>query len=131
MILYTTLGSSDLERSTVFYDAVMATLEISRAPDWDENFRGWGKSYDDGISLWISSPFDSKPPTPGNGAMIAFKAVSAEMVQAFYAAALRHGGADEGPPGVRPHYSPHFYAAYVRDPDGNKLAAVFHRYERE
>lgn len=56
--------------------------------------------------------------------MVAFKAGSWTEVDVFHAAALRHGGTSEGAPGLRLQYNPDFYAAYVRDPDGNKLAAV-------
>ena len=61
--------------------------------------------------------------------MFAFKADSAEQVRAFHTAGLLNGGSDEGAPGTRSSYEPEFYVAYLRDPDGNKLAAVFHRYE--
>jgi catechol 2,3-dioxygenase-like lactoylglutathione lyase family enzyme len=128
MILYATLGTSDLPRSIRFYDAVLGTLGVSRAPDWTLDWAGWGGSYDTGVGLWISKPFNGKPPSPGNGTMIAFAAMDDAAVRAFHAAALAHGGTDEGAPGTRAEYGPHFYVAYVRDPDGNKLAAVFHHY---
>jgi predicted lactoylglutathione lyase len=60
----------------------------------------------------------------GNGSMVAFRAKSWRQVDDFHAAALACGGTSEGPPGLRPQYNPDFYAAYVRDPDGNKLAVV-------
>ncbi len=126
MILYVTLGSSDFARSISFYDPVMATLGVSRAPDWTDDFIGWGGSYDTGPSIWLAKPFNRMPPSAGNGQMAALSADSAEQVQAFHTAALTNGGTDEGAPGTREAYGPHFYAAYVRDPDGNKLAAVFH-----
>ena len=72
--------------------------------------------------------FGSFGPSPGP-IHIAFAADNREQVRAFHAAALANGGTDEGAPGVRLHYVPGFYAAYVRDPDGNKLACVFHRYD--
>jgi catechol 2,3-dioxygenase-like lactoylglutathione lyase family enzyme len=72
----------------------------------------------------VCKPFDGRPPHPGNGLMIALRANSWAQVRAFHAAALAHGGTSEGEPGLRPQYNPDFYAAYVRDPDGNKLAAV-------
>jgi catechol 2,3-dioxygenase-like lactoylglutathione lyase family enzyme len=125
MLLYATLGVTDLDRSVRFYDAVMATLGIGRAPDWTDDFMGWGSAYGEGFGLWICKPFDGRPAHPGNGPMLAFDAA---QVQAFHAVALVNDGTDEGPPGLREHYSPTFYAAYVRDPDGNKLACVFHRY---
>jgi predicted lactoylglutathione lyase len=69
-------------------------------------------------------PFDKRPATVGNGTMIAFQAASRPQVDAFFAAAIANGGQSEGEPGLRPQYNADFYAAYVRDPDGNKLAAV-------
>lgn len=129
MTLYTTVGVSDLARSVRFYDAVFATLGYRQSLDAEGGFVGWGPSYDDGVSFWICKPFDGRPPTPGNGTMIAFRARDAGEVRAFHAAALAHGGSDEGAPGTREIYEPSFYVAYVRDPDGNKLACVFHRYD--
>ncbi len=131
MTLYTTFGSSDLARSIAFYDSLFGALGVQRSPGWTNGWAGWGPSYDDGVSFWICSPFNGSAPTPGIGPMIALRAGSAAEVRAFHAAALSHGGTDEGAPGTRPCYEPSFYVAYVRDPDGNKLACVFHRYEGE
>ena len=131
MLLYSTLGVSDFERSIRFYDAVMATLGAGRAPDWTDGFKGWGQPYGQGFSLWICKPFDGRAPSPGNGQMLAFEARDAAQVRAFHAAALAHGGSDEGPPGTRSYYEPSFFVCYVRDPDGNKLACVYHRYKGE
>jgi catechol 2,3-dioxygenase-like lactoylglutathione lyase family enzyme len=95
--------------------------------EWDRVAAGWG-IYENGgareLGFWIGKPFDQRAATAGNGVMVAFSARSWEAVDAFYAAAIAHGGTCEGPPGLRLHYSPDFYAAYVRDPDGNKVAAV-------
>ncbi len=74
---------------------------------------------------------DGAPATPGNGTMVSFLASSRAAVDAFHAAALAHGGTDEGAPGLRPQYGAQFYAAYVRDPDGNKLNAVCYRADTE
>lgn len=128
MILYATLGVTDFERSCRFYDAVMATIGVGRAPNWTKDFMGWGKDYDGGFGLWICRPFDGTAPSPGNGPMLAFNAEHDTQVRTFHAAALAHGGTDEGAPGLRDYYTPTFYACYVRDPDANKLACVFHRY---
>jgi catechol 2,3-dioxygenase-like lactoylglutathione lyase family enzyme len=100
MILYTTVGSSDLERSIRFYDSIFKALGVPRSPDWNETFAGWGPSYDDGVSFWVCKPFDGRAPAPGNGAMIALRAKSASEVRAFHAAALANGGSDEGAPGT-------------------------------
>jgi catechol 2,3-dioxygenase-like lactoylglutathione lyase family enzyme len=75
-------------------------------------------------ALWLCKPFNGEAAAPGNGTMVALKASSWEQVQAFHAAALAHGGTSEGEPALRPQYNADFYAAYVRDPDGNKLAVV-------
>ena len=129
MLLYSTLGTDDLPRAVVFYDAVFRALGHSRLPDWSGGWAGWGKDYDNGYGFWLCRPFDEMPSTPGNGTMLAFKADSAAQVRAFHAAGLSNGGSDEGAPGTREYYEPEFYVAYLRDPDGNKLAAVFHRYD--
>ncbi len=129
MILYVTLGTQDIDRAAKFYDAALARLGYHRAADADQGWVGWGPDYEDGVSLWLCPTFDGNAPTPGNGTMVSFRANSAPEVRAFHAAAMAHGGTDEGPPGIRPHYESGFYAAYVRDPDGNKLACVYHRYD--
>lgn len=128
LILYTTVGVSDFDRSLAFYDAIFGALGYRRSEDAAEGWAGWGPSYDEGVSFWICPPFDGQPPTAGNGTMIALRARNDAEVRAFHTAALANGGRSEGEPGTRELYGPTFYVAYVRDPDGNKLACVFHRY---
>jgi catechol 2,3-dioxygenase-like lactoylglutathione lyase family enzyme len=130
MVLYVTVGTADLARAERFYDAVFAVLGYGRSPGADAaaGWAGWGPSYDDGVSFWVCSPFDGRAPAPGNGAMTAFRAASEAEVDGFHAAAIANGGSSEGGPGTRPYYEPSFYVAYVRDPDGNKLACVYHRH---
>jgi len=128
MLLYATLGTNDIDRAIRFYDAVFATLGGTRLEAAD-GWAGWGKGYDDGFSLWLCPPFDGQPASAGNGTMLTFAARSGAQVRAFHQAALAHGGSDEGAPGTRDSYGPDFYVAYVRDPDGNKLACVFHHYD--
>jgi catechol 2,3-dioxygenase-like lactoylglutathione lyase family enzyme len=120
--LYLTLGTNDLARAARFYDAALAPLGLVRRATKETEI-GYGHPDDRRARLWITLPFDAKPATVGNGSMPAFDAPSTEAVKAFHAAALAHGGSDEGAPGLRP-YGPTFFAAYVRDPDGNKLSAV-------
>ena len=74
--------------------------------------------------IFVYYPFDDKPATVGNGSHVAFLAETRTAVDDFYKAALANGGEDEGAPGIREEYMPNYYAAYVRDPDGNKLQAV-------
>jgi catechol 2,3-dioxygenase-like lactoylglutathione lyase family enzyme len=120
-----TFGTSDLQRSIRFYDAVFATIGMGRAPDWPEDWAGWGGGEGRGISVWVCKPFNGKPPTAGNGSMWTFSAKDKAAVHAFHAAGLANGGSDEGAPGTRAAYGEDFYVAYLRDPDGNKLACVF------
>ena len=131
MFTYVCLGTSDPERAARFYDAVLGTLGHRRCEagaDWDAaGWRGWGTYERHGtteLALWLCLPFDGRPASVGNGTMVAFSARSWKEVEQFHAQALAHGGASEGAPGLRPQYTPDFYAAYVRDPDGNKLSAV-------
>ena len=122
MLLYLTLGTNDLARAIRFYDAVMPVLGLTRRVT-EAVEAGYGAPEDARCRLWITAPFDGRPATIGNGSMAALVAPSRTAVDAFYASALSAGGSDEGAPGLRP-YHPHFYACYVRDPDGNKLSAV-------
>jgi catechol 2,3-dioxygenase-like lactoylglutathione lyase family enzyme len=75
-------------------------------------------------TIYIYTPEDGRPATWGNGTHVAFIADTRAQVHAFHEQALKLGGKSEGEPGPRPHYGPNYYAAYVRDPDGNKLQAV-------
>lgn len=120
--LYLTLGTRDLARAARFYDAALAPLGLIRRATEDTEL-GYGFADDRRTRLWITLPFDGKPATTGNGTMPALVAPTQDAVKAFHAAALAHGGTDEGAPGLRP-YGPAFFAAYIRDPDGNKLSAV-------
>lgn len=122
MILYLTLGTNDPARAIRFYDAALAPLGIGRRVTEDDE-AGYGIPGDGRCRFWITRPFDGKPASVGNGSMPAFVAPDQAAVRAFHAAGLAAGGKDEGAPGLRP-YGPAFYAAYLRDPDGNKLSAV-------
>jgi catechol 2,3-dioxygenase-like lactoylglutathione lyase family enzyme len=131
MLSYVYLGTRDLERATAFYDATLAPLGMQRCitgdPAWDRISAGWGTYEDDGareLALWVGLPFDQNSATVGNGTMVAFRARSWKEVDDFHFAALANGGSCDGAPGLRLHYNPDFYVAYVRDPDGNKISAV-------
>ena len=115
---------SDFATSLAFYDAVLAPLGHRRFDtDPQAGNASWGLP-DPGPHLWICQPFDGQPAGAGNGVMVSLLAATRAQVDAFHAAALAHGGGNEGDPGLRAHYGPTFYAAYVRDPSGNKLNAV-------
>jgi catechol 2,3-dioxygenase-like lactoylglutathione lyase family enzyme len=124
MYQYATLGSTDLARSRAFFAPVLGALGIEAFHD-SEHGLAYAKKGTKLPSLWVIEPFAGGAATGGNGTMLAFDAASAAEVDAFHAAALANGGSDEGAPGYREHYAPFFYAAYVRDPFGNKLCAVF------
>lgn len=130
MFSYIALGTNDIAKAIAFYDAALAPLGHHRIDDYDPagTSAAWGLD-DPGPHLWLTEPFDGGRAGVGNGTMVSFLATSRTAVDAFHAAALAAGGVDEGAPGLRRHYGPHFYAAYVRDPDGNKLNAVCYKAE--
>jgi catechol 2,3-dioxygenase-like lactoylglutathione lyase family enzyme len=124
MFSYVCLGTDDINRARAFWDAVLAPLGHGRTPGYDDDTSSaWGLD-DPGPHLWVTRPFDGLATAPGNGGMVSFLAHDRAAVDAFHAAALANGGTSEGPPGLRPQYGAGFYAAYVRDPDGNKANAV-------
>lgn len=116
MIVNVCFGTRDLEKGAKFYDALAAELGLVRYMDTGKAI-GW-RNPEFGIGLAITLPFDGNPATVGNGVMATIGSKDRAQVDRVYAAALANGGSDEGPPGVRPNG---FYAAYFRDPDGNKL----------
>ncbi|MBB6426751.1 putative lactoylglutathione lyase [Sphingopyxis sp. JAI128] len=118
MIGYVTLGTRDLAKAAVFYDAIAAELATPRMMEFD-GFIAWGKP-GGGAGIGLTKPFDGKEATVGNGVMVALEAKDKDQVHRLYDIALAHGGTCEGPPGPR---GEGFYAGYFRDPDGNKLNA--------
>ena len=120
MIGYVTLGTNDLARGAKFYDAIAAEMGIGRMME-NERFIAWGAP-GRGAGIGLTKPFDQQAATVGNGVMVALEAADRAQVDRLHALALSLGGADEGAPGLR---SETFYAAYFRDPDGNKLNAFF------
>jgi catechol 2,3-dioxygenase-like lactoylglutathione lyase family enzyme len=119
MIGYVTVGTSDLERAARFYDPIAAELGSGRFME-GEGHIAWGTP-GGGAGIAATKPFDGNPASIGNGVMVALEAKDAAQVDRLYEIALAHGGSDEGAPGPRGDGS--FYAAYFRDPDGNKLNA--------
>ena len=119
MIGYVTLGTNDLPRAAAFYDAIAAHFGVGRMMDFD-SFIAWGEM-GGAPGVAATKPFDGEPATVGNGTMVALQVESPEQVKAIYDTAMAHGGRDEGAPG--PRGDDGFYAAYFRDPDGNKLNA--------
>ncbi len=120
MIGYVTLGTNDMEKAAAFYDALLGELGAGRVME-AETFIAWGTG-PAAPAVSVTKPQDGNPATVGNGVMVALAVESNEKVDRIHAKALELGAADEGAPGER---GPGFYAAYFRDPDGNKLNA-FH-----
>lgn len=121
MLDHITFGVTDFERSARFYDRALAPLGMRRLMDDSRaplKVTGYG---DDHPSFWIAE----HDPTQGK-LHIAIGATSREAVDAFHREALAAGGRDNGAPGLRPHYHPGYYAAFVLDPDGHNIEAVVH-----
>lgn len=119
---YVTIGSNDVPRARAFYDALIpaigGTLEAEYMP------HAVCYLLRDGGRIWVVTPFDDQPATPGNGMMIGLSCATREDVDTAHATALAQGGTDEGAPGPRPQYGPEFYGGYIRDLDGNKLSLI-------
>ena len=118
MIGYVTVGTNDLEKAAAFYDKLCAEMGMGRFME-NDRLIAWGGP-GGGAGFGVALPYDGKPMTVGNGVMAAFGAKDKAQVDRVHKLALSLGGACEGPPGQR---MPNFYAAYFRDPDGNKLNA--------
>jgi predicted lactoylglutathione lyase len=118
MIGYTTLGVADMERAKTFYSELFSEYGAKVLMDMGR-IAFIGKSMAEPM-VAVCVPYNEQAATPGNGAMIAFPAGSKEKVDALYKRALSLGGTCDGEPGQR--IPDRFYGAYVRDPDGNKLA---------
>lgn len=127
MFSHVFVGVSDFERALSFYRALFACLGIEeRFCEPQRPWAGWQTPGTVRPLFLIGAPYDKQAHAPGNGQMAAFAAASRELVDRAYTAALEHGVTSEGPPGLRPEYHAHYYGAYFRDPDGNKLCVVCH-----
>lgn len=119
MIINVCFGTRNLERGAAFYDAIAQEMGLVRYMETEKAI-GW-RNPELGIGLAITLPFDGNEASVGNGTMATIGAANAAQVDRIHAIALTLGGRDEGAPGLRANG---FYAAYFRDPDGNKLNAV-------
>lgn len=124
MFSHVMLGSNDVEKSKVFYDALMAVLGY---PEGVVDGKGRCLYMSPEGAFVITKPIDGEAATHGNGMTIGFKAQSPEIVDAWHAAGLANGGITcEDPPGVRASAARTLYLAYLRDPAGNKICATHH-----
>ena len=114
------VGTNDLEKSSKFYDAILAHLGMKRVTI-TERYIGYGHSSEDsGVKFYITKPYNKEIATSGNGTMVALSAETKEAVDKFHKTALENGATDEGAPGPR---SDGNYYGYIRDHDGNKITA--------
>ena len=119
MLDHVTIGVSDIEQSKEFYDRALRPLGIARLYAEGEGFAGYGISPK--AFFWIGLR-----DIPQTGAHIAFAAPDRATVDRFHDEAIAAGGSDNGAPGIRPHYHPNYYGAFVLDPDGHNIEAVCH-----
>ncbi|MGC4076621.1 MAG: VOC family protein [Rubrivivax sp.] len=127
MFSHVFLGTADFERALAFYEPLMAVLGLERR--FVERDRPWAGWQAPGVArplFLVGRPYDGQPHAAGNGQMVAFLAADRATVDRAHAVALAHGGRCEGPPGLRPEYHAHYWGAYFRDPDGNKLCVACH-----
>jgi catechol 2,3-dioxygenase-like lactoylglutathione lyase family enzyme len=120
MIDHISVGVRDLDRAARFYEAALAPLGLSRLVTRPATV-GFGKSYPE---FWINLRGNMGPVELGSGVHICLRAKSAADVDAFHAAALNAGGRSDGAPGLRPHDRVRYYAAFMIDPDGNRIEAA-------
>jgi catechol 2,3-dioxygenase-like lactoylglutathione lyase family enzyme len=123
MFTHVTVGTNDPDRARRFYDAVFGALGIPGHPTPKGAWYGNPDPKAATGAFFVVTPRNEEPATYANGGTIGFKAESTAQIDAWYAAGMAHGGSDEGPPGPRDFGMP-LYAAYMRDPDGNKLCAT-------
>lgn len=119
MLDHVTIGVRDIERSKRFYDQALLPLGIERLYEDGPIAAGYGigkKAF-----FWIG-----QKDVPQTSAHVAFTCKDRATVEAFHATAIGAGGRDHGPPGLRPHYHPNYFGAFILDPDGHNLEAVCH-----
>lgn len=125
---HVSVGVTNMRRSKAFYDAALAPLGLAPVYPVEVGGQLVGVGYGEAgkPSFWIQLPINGQAATMGNGVHIAFHAEHRAAVDAFYLAAMDHGGIEDGKPGLRSEYHPDYYGAFVRDPDGNKIEACSH-----
>jgi catechol 2,3-dioxygenase-like lactoylglutathione lyase family enzyme len=121
MIDHVSISVRDLRAAEPFYTALLAPLGMTKVRDWPNAAVGFGKKY---AEFWINRRTEMNRIADDSGVHICLRAPDTAAVDAFHAAALKAGGTSDGGPGLRPKYNLRYYAAFVRDPDGNRIEAV-------
>ena len=121
MIDHVSIAVRDLRKAEPFYAAVLAPLGMRKLREWPNAAIGFGKTYPE---FWINRREGMDRVGENSGVHICVRATDTRAVEDFHAAALKAGGTSDGAPGLRTEYHSSYYAAFVRDPDGNRIEAV-------
>jgi catechol 2,3-dioxygenase-like lactoylglutathione lyase family enzyme len=121
MIDHVSIAVRDLRKAEPFYAAVLAPLGMRKLREWPNAAIGFGKTYPE---FWINQRHGMDRVGEDSGVHICLRATDIRSVEDFHAAAVRAGGTSDGAPGVRAQYHSGYYAAFVRDLDGNRIEAV-------
>jgi catechol 2,3-dioxygenase-like lactoylglutathione lyase family enzyme len=121
MIDHISIAVRDLKKGEPFYTALLAPLGMRRLREWPDAAIGFGKKYPE---FWINMRTAMDRVAQDSGVHICLRARDTAAVDAFHAAALNAGGTSDGAPGLRTKYHVNYYAAFIRDPDGNRIEAV-------
>jgi catechol 2,3-dioxygenase-like lactoylglutathione lyase family enzyme len=121
MIDHVSIAVRDIKTAERFYTALLTSLGLTKLREWPDAAVGYGKKYPE---FWINRRPDMAPLAADSGAHVCLRAASTSAVDAFHAAALAAGGTSDGAPGPRMEYNDRYYAAFIRDPDGNRVEAV-------
>jgi catechol 2,3-dioxygenase-like lactoylglutathione lyase family enzyme len=121
MIDHISIAVRDLKKAEAFYAALLAPLGMTKLREWPDAAIGFGKTYPD---FWINRREAMDRVAEDSGVHICLRARDTAAVNAFHAAALEAGGTSDGAPGLRAKYHDNYYAAFIRDPDGNRIEAV-------
>jgi catechol 2,3-dioxygenase-like lactoylglutathione lyase family enzyme len=120
MIDHISIAVRDIAKATRFYEAVLGAIGYDKL-EVRPHTVGFGKKYPE---FWLNLRATMRPVADDSGAHVGLRVRSTELVDAFHAAALAAGGSCDGAPGLRPHHGEGYYAAFIRDPDGNRIEAV-------
>ena len=121
MIDHVSIAVRDLKAAEHFYTALLAPLGMSKLREWPDAAVGFGKKHPE---FWLNRRADMARVPDDSGVHVCLRVREAAAVDAFHAAALASGGKSDGAPGLRPQYYENYYAAFIRDPDGNRIEAV-------
>mgnify|MGYP001457317451 CR=1 FL=1 len=121
MIDHISIAVRDLKNAEIFYTELLAPLGLLKLREWPDAAVGFGKKYPE---FWINRRAEMYRVASDSGVHICLRAPDTAAVDAFHAAALKAGGSSDGTPGLRPEYHGGYYAAFIRDPDGNRIEAV-------